>query len=386
LQRTALFDPRKTLCGTIAIVCPGGLEHGGGIGRQMGYFLEARAGKADGLTYRVIDSRGPWFLGSSPLHSVFSALYLAAALLKLVALHFRPEPCILHINITGRGSTLRKIILLGWARPLGLRYLLHVHDYDYAVEYCKRGALMRSLIAAIFRRAEAVLVLGAREQARLSALLQLPHERILILHNAVPDPRPLGRRPSKNVAHLLFLGYLSERKGVPELLNALASLALLSRCWRATLAGGGPIDEYRRLAGELGIAHRVDFPGWLDRDRIAALYADADAVVLPSHAEGLAMAVLEGLSYGLAVIATPVGAHPEVIEPEVSGILVRPGDVAALAGALARVIDDEGLRQRLGAAGRRRFLEGFEARVYAERLAHLHSNLLLVGISGRQAW
>jgi glycosyltransferase involved in cell wall biosynthesis len=302
-----------------------------------------------------------------------------------LALRFRAEPCMLHINITGRGSTLRKIILLAWARPLGLRYLLHVHDYDYGEEYRQRGALMRSLIAAIFRRAGAVLVLGARERARLSALLQLPPERILVLHNAVPDPRPLRRRPVKSVAHLLFLGHLSERKGVPELLHALASPALLSLCWRATLAGGGPIDEYRRLAGELGIAHRVDFPGWLGKDRIAALHADADAVVLPSHAEGLAMAVLEGLSYGLAVIATPVGAHPEVIEPEVSGILVRPGDVAALAGALARVIDDEGLRQRLGVAGRRRFLERFDARIYAERLAGLHASLLLWGISEQQA-
>ena len=63
------------------------------------------------------------------------------------------------------------------------------------------------------------------------------------------------------------------------------------------------------------------------------------------------MSVLEGLSHGLAVITTPVGAHSEVIEPEVSGIMVPPGDVAALADALVRVIEDESLRSRLAKGG-----------------------------------
>ena len=87
------------------------------------------------------------------------------------------------------------------------------------------------------------------------------------------------------------------------------------------------------------------------------------------------MSVLEGLSHGLAVITTPVGAHSEVIEPEVSGILVPPGDVAALADALVRVIEDESLRCRLARGARDRFLEGFDVRRYAARLEHLHAGL-----------
>jgi len=88
------------------------------------------------------------------------------------------------------------------------------------------------------------------------------------------------------------------------------------------------------------------------------------------------MSVLEGLSYGLAVITTPVGAHTEVIEPEVSGLFVPPGDVEALSAALARVIDDTALRARLGDGARRRFLEKFHVRGYAERLASLHAALM----------
>ena len=368
----------QAAAGTVLIVCPGGLEHGGGIGRQMGYFLEQRAGNADRVAYRVVDSRGPWFLGASPLHAGFSAFYLVSAILKLLATRATGTPSLAHINVTGRGSTVRKAVLVTAARMIGAQYLLHVHDYDYAAEYHSRGGFMRSVIATMFRRAARVLVLGAHDQNALSELLGLPLDQVTVLHNAVPDPLGDGAKPRRTdgPCHFLFLGRLSERKGVPELLRALATPALKSREWRATLAGGGPVEEFRELATALDIAVRIEFPGWVDIARVKSLCQEADVLVLPSHAEGLAMSILEGLSYGLAVVATPVGAHLEVIEPEVSGILAPPGDAEALAAALARLIDDESLRQRLGAGARQRFLEKFDVRAYADRLGRIHSDLL----------
>jgi glycosyltransferase involved in cell wall biosynthesis len=369
---------KDTQLDTVVILCPGGLEHGGGIGRQMGYFLRACQLRANGATYRVVDSRGPWFLGASPLYIGFSAAYLAGALLRLATVRLFTRPCVIHANITGRGSTVRKVVLLTFARAVGLRYLLHVHDYNYADEYRRRKAPTRALIATMFRSAEKVVVLGSHDREALASLLQLPQHQIAVLPNAVPDPLPDGvpvhhlHRP----CHILFLGHVSARKGVPELLQALSSPQLRSRQWRATLAGGGPLAEFRRLAVEFGITERVDFPGWVDQARARALCFDADVLVLPSHAEGLAMAVLEGLSHGLPVITTPVGAHPEVIEPEVSGLLVPPGDVDALAQALVRVIDDGDLRSRLSTGARRRYLEKFNVRGYAERMSQLHANLL----------
>ena len=183
--------------------------------------------------------------------------------------------------------------------------------------------------------------------------------------------RPIPGKP----CHLLFLGHLSARKGVPDFCEALASPSVRHLRWRATLAGDGPIDEFRNLAKDLGILETLRFPGWLDQHGVSELCANADVLVLPSYAEGLAMSVLEGLSHGLAVITTPVGAHSEVIEPEVSGILVPPGDMAALADALVRVIDDESLRSRLSRGARDRFLEEFDVRRYAARLEQLHADL-----------
>ena len=186
------YDGLRT--GTVLIVSPGGLEHGGGVGRQMGYFLRAYQAGEQRLRYRVVDSRGPWYLGSSPLHVAGAVVYLGSAMLTLFQARLS-SPCLAHVNITGRGSTIRKVILLTIARALGLRYVLHVHDYDYAKYYRSCGTLLKRLIATMFRRAAAVVVLGRRDLEVISQLLQLRRDRMIVLHNAVPDPFPdLDRR------------------------------------------------------------------------------------------------------------------------------------------------------------------------------------------------
>jgi glycosyltransferase involved in cell wall biosynthesis len=236
--------------GSVLIVTPGGLEHGGGIGRQMGYFLRSLRARPKGLSYRVVDSRGPWFIGASPFYIFAAVIYLGYAVLTLFLARCFLRACLLHVNITGRGSTIRKVVLLTVARVLRLRYILHLHDYDYADYYKGRGPYLKRLIATAFLHAATVVVLGRRDREVISQLFKLPTDRVVILHNAVADPAPVIARVHHpgEPCHVLFLGYLSARKGVPELLRALASLPATTRRWRATLAGGGPIDEFRKLA------------------------------------------------------------------------------------------------------------------------------------------
>gem|GEM_PF-477134 len=364
----------------VLVLCPGGLEHGGGIGRQMGYFLAALPQVHDAPAYRVVDTRGPWFLGGARWRIPLSGLYLAAAACQIAWAGIVSRPSLLHVNITGRGSTFRKLVLTGIARAVALPYVLHIHDYDYAEDVRTRGILMRRLVRGMFASSVQIIVLGTDAEKTLRATLGLPNAPIAVLPNAVPDPRTASQAPmptsKEEQALIVFLGYLSARKGVPELLEALASPTMAALPWRATLAGGGPIDEFQARAVALGLSDRVTFPGWIDQPAASELCAGADILVLPSHAEGLAMSVLEGLAHGLAVVTTPVGAHAEVIEPERSGLLTPPGDVAALSATLARVVGDPALRERLRAGARQRFLDRFEVRSYAARLTRLHVRLL----------
>ncbi len=148
---------------------------------------------------------------------------------------------------------------------------------------------------------------------------------------------------------LLSVGALVPRKGHDLLIAALAEIADLD--WRLTIAG--PRDRDAATAARLeaqiaalGLAARVTLAGAVAPDRLAALYAAADLFVLASRFEGYGMAFAEAASYGLPVIGTTAGAIREAV-PAGAGLLVPPDDVAALTGALRRLIADRDERRRL---------------------------------------
>jgi glycosyltransferase involved in cell wall biosynthesis len=341
----------------------GGRENGGGIGRLVGYITDT-AGEA-GVTHLVTDTRGlRWFAPVSLVRLSWAVLMMEKDRLLV------PER-IHHIHVAGRGSTLRKLVLTAAARLLGCAHVLHLHDYDYACDFDARSPRQQRLVRAMFQGADRVVVLGRRDCSTLAARLGVDPARIAIVHNCVPDPGP---RPARigEAPLIVFLGRLSERKGVPELLSALGSPAMAGLRWQAVLAGDGPVAEYRRQATAMGLAARVEMPGWLDVEGTRTLCRRADILVLPSHAEGMAMAVIEGLAYGLAVVTTPVGAHDEAITDGESGLFVPVGDRDALARTLARLVDDPMLRNRLSAGARARYLSHFSMAAYQRRLDELY--------------
>ena len=121
------------------------------------------------------------------------------------------------------------------------------------------------------------------------------------------------------------------------------------------------------LLRDAGLGERLRLLGY--RDDVAALMAAADIFVLPSHFEGLPMSVIEAMLTGLPVVATNVRGPREQVVPEVTGLLVPPGDAPALAGALERLVADPALRAAMGAAGRARAMERYdEAKVLARTL------------------
>ena len=173
--------------------------------------------------------------------------------------------------------------------------------------------------------------------------------------------------------HLLFLGELQQRKGVHDLLEALARPEMVGLRWTATLAGGGADQaRYEAQASRLGLDDRISFPGWLTKGPVEALLETADILVLPSYAEEMAMSVLEGMAYGLCVVCTPVGALAEVVEDGVSALVVSPGDVEGLAAALAKCVADPALRHRVGTGGREAYLKKYNIADYPERIAAVY--------------
>ncbi len=146
---------------------------------------------------------------------------------------------------------------------------------------------------------------------------------------------------------LAFAGRLGPQKSVGTALEALARVDEVA----LVIAGDGPDRAaLERRARELGLEERVRFLGAVPRDQVLRLFRAADASLLSSAWENFPHTVVEALAVGCPVIATAVGGVPEVVRDGVNGLLVAPGDPAALASALERFYADPELRSRLAEA------------------------------------
>jgi len=339
------------------------LDGSGGIGRLMSYVLE-RLDRAQ-ITVRHLDTRG------QSEYPLLSALTLLRAAATLVLLRVRGRVDVVHVNMSYRGSTIRKGVMAQVCRTMKIPMVLHLHTCEYEDFYRKLPSIFQRAIREMFQRADHVVVLGHVWESFVVDVLLVPRDRVTVLYNASPGPAEL---PSGNAAstpehvRLLFLGKLGTRKGVPELLAALSRLRDLSSDWSITMAGNGEIDQARSLASELGIVERITFTGWLDSPAVHDLLELSDILILPSHEEGLPMAIVEAFAYGVAVIASSVGAIPEIVIDRETGLLVKAGDVQGLAESIAALCEDAALRRQLAQAARKTWESQLEIASYTERL------------------
>jgi glycosyltransferase involved in cell wall biosynthesis len=189
--------------------------------------------------------------------------------------------------------------------------------------------------------------------------------KIEVVHNGVDDGlffpssdrrelrRDLGL--SQEGFYWVSVCRLVPEKGAAELLSAFARLARSSTRAKLLLVGDGPeAASMERRFMEEGLADRVVFAGRCRPEKVARWLRAADAFVLASHNEGLPNVVLEAMACGLPVVATDVGGTGEAVFEGVSGLLVPPRDVEALAEAMTRISEDPELAAGFGAAGRTR--------------------------------
>jgi glycosyltransferase involved in cell wall biosynthesis len=167
-----------------------------------------------------------------------------------------------------------------------------------------------------------------------------------------PAPSRLPRQRSGSPVQLLCVATLTPRKGHTVLLQALAGLRELA--WELHSVGSltrDPVTAAALTTQALALGARVHWHGELDESALQARYAEADVFVLPSLHEGYGMVVAEALAHGLPVVASNAGALAHTLPPQ-AGLHVDAGDAAALQAALARVITDVALRERLAAGAR----------------------------------
>jgi glycosyltransferase involved in cell wall biosynthesis len=235
---------------------------------------------------------------------------------------------------------------------LGLPALYTPHGWSIGGRIsAAHGIFFRLAEKAAARWASGIICVSQYErELALRAGIGRP-EKLRVIYNGVRDiPATLRADPASSPVRIVSIARLEPPKDHRTLLGALA--ALRSRDWELELIGGGPLEqEARGLAAALGIADRVHLSGYQPDPAVAL--ARAQVFVLSSRSEGFPRSVLEAMRAGLPVVASDVGGVSEAVSEGINGLLVPPGELQALSGALEKVIADTEERQRLGAAARR---------------------------------
>ncbi len=221
-------------------------------------------------------------------------------------------------------------------------------------------------------RAPLVITTSAYASQRIATHYGVPLSRIRIVPELIHLER--WRREFAEVASpppaeqvLLTVAHMYPRKGHDTLLRAVALLPPRWRHVRLHLVGIGPeMSRLKTLAQQLEIADRVLFLGHIPRAQLVMEYRRCALFCLPSRQEGFGIVYLEAMAAGKAVVACDAAAVPEVVEHGATGLLVRPGDPAALADVLATLLDNPTTAARYGAAARERVAR-YDAPLVARR-------------------
>ena len=353
----------------VMIATPGGRLGQGGIDRIMMSLHDelARQAAHDGLKIeaRFVQTRGNG-------HIVLSPLYLIGFCLRMVLARLLGQLDLVHINLASEGSTYRKLVIAALARLLSIPYVLHLHGAEYMIFWSERDSFINRQIRTMFEKASRIIVLGRPWREFVRRKVPEAADRIVIVPNATKAPTQPHMGGGDKV-HILFLGRIGERKGVPQLCDALGDMKDLSG-WKATLAGDGENEWLHQCLKQLQLEDRVAAPGWQGPEDVARLLSEADILVLPSFAENLPVSVIEGMAEGLAIVATPVGAIEDIITHEQNGLLVPPGDVVSLRTALERLLRDPQLRQGLGEAARETHRRQLDLPHYARNICSVWAN------------
>ncbi|MCE5199545.1 MAG: glycosyltransferase family 4 protein [Armatimonadota bacterium] len=284
------------------------------------------------------------------------------------------QPDVLHLNTSGSYATIKDIAILRMAKRLGIGTVIHYH-MGFLPEVIRTGGWQWRLIRRAMNLADRVVVLtGESEQYIRDAAKSVD---VLTL----PNPVDLGEATlseagevSSREPHVVFVGHVVEAKGVGLLVEACARLGHLN----VVLDIIGPVEKNYRVQLETLAASRdggswLEFHGEVDRIEAIKCISESDVLALPSMSEGFPYAVVEAMACGVPVVASCVGAIPDMLEwckEEPCGICVQPGEVDALTAALSDVLSDTSRRWQLGSLARER-AEMYSAPVVFSQLEDL---------------
>lgn len=331
------------------------------------YFLLTSPAGYIGTAILVLTRRGELWKNWVRTASHFGqAVYLAKEIKKHGIKH-------LHAHFSHNAASIAMMI----SSLLGLSFSFTAHNILFTD---------RILLKEKIRRARFIIAISKFTRRFIIDLLPGMENKVHVVHCGLSPAEfsPPVRRPANEIPVVLFVAQLAERKGAPVFVEACRILAERNTQFRSIIIGSGPQEKLvEKLVVQAGLKNVVELTGALFQDQVKEYLDRADIFVSPcirtarGDMDGIPVALMEAMAKEIASVSTRVSGIPELIENEQSGLLVDEGSPESLADALQRLIDNDGLRTRLGKNARQKVSQDFDIDRSANQIAKLFEKYLV---------
>lgn len=305
-------------------------------------------------------------------------IYFLGAVREYKRILKQNTPDLIYMHMSHHGSFDRASVLQRLAEKHKIPTVVHLHGSEFEKYYNECSSKKKIEISAFFEKCGAVIVLGNRWERYIHSIA--PKANIHILNNSVNIPEAPVVQKQEEV-NVLFLGVLFQRKGVADMLQAVKKLVdskvLEEISVRFQIGGNGPEEEkLKDYVSDNHLEQYVNFLGWIDGEKKTEALKKSQVFILPSYNEGLPIAILEAISFGMPVIATNVGSIAEAVLDGKNGFLVTPGDIDGYVNALQQLITDYSLRVSMSKKSRELAKQNYDEKKYFVKLMEVFRSAL----------
>lgn len=270
----------------------------------------------------------------SIISKVFTALFSYLQFFFYLLCDYKIK--IVHIHTASYNSFKRSSCFINLAYLFNKKIILHMHGGAFKEYYAQQY----KFVNRVFAKCDKIITLSESWSKFYKSIL--PEQKVAIVNNLIPPPVfNENFKKDSNKKHILYLGLITEQKGIFDLLEVLSKhKAYFEDKLVLHIGGNGKIEKLKKFIDLHNLNNMVIYEGWVSGEKKIELFNLANAFILPSYIEGLPVSILEAMSYGLTILTTPVGGIPEIIN-ENNGVLFTPGAEEEIYHALHEYINNK---------------------------------------------
>lgn len=280
------------------------------------------------------------------------------------------RPDIVHVHSSFGPSFYRKMPFIYMAKLGRVKLVNHIHGAEFENFYINASEKKKRIIKKVYDKCDVLVVLSEEWKDRIGQITDDCKIKVIENYCHIPELKSGIRKKQ-----ILFLGEIGERKGCFDLPQIYQKITEQVGPVPLIMAGEGEIEHVKKMLKERHVLEYVCFPGWIRGETREKLLQESSFFLFPSYNEGMPMAVLEAMAYGMGIVTTNVGGIPKLIENGVSGYTCTAGDIEEISNKMVKLISQEEHLEFCSANARKTAMERYSYESHVNKIMNMYRQL-----------